>query len=98
MARRLPALLRRVAPYAGLCLAVLFALLPILWACSTALKPGREISAWPPHWIPDTVTLQNFERGVWSSKFLLYLRNTISMTVWRALSTSRGGESFQAQN
>jgi ABC-type glycerol-3-phosphate transport system permease component len=77
MARRLLALLRRVAPYAGLCLAVLFALLPILWACSTALKPGREISAWPPHWIPDTVTLQNFDRGVWSSKFLLYLRNTI---------------------
>jgi ABC-type glycerol-3-phosphate transport system permease component len=60
-----------------LCLAVLFALLPIAWAWSTALKPGREISAWPPHWIPEIVTTRNFEVGVWSSKFLLYLRNTL---------------------
>jgi prepilin-type processing-associated H-X9-DG protein len=34
----------------------------------------------------------------YSDAHVVYLRNTISMTVWRALSTSRGGESFQAQN
>src|SRR5215208_5527344 len=69
--------LRRAALYAALCAAVLFALLPIAWAVSTALKPPREISTWPPHWIPDAPTLRNFYAGVWSSKFLLYFRNTL---------------------
>jgi multiple sugar transport system permease protein len=77
MAGRTYRLLVRATPYLFVSLAVLFALLPILWACSTALKPGREISAWPPHWIPETFTARNFEAGVLSSHFLLYLRNTV---------------------
>jgi multiple sugar transport system permease protein len=87
MARGALVLLGRAAPYLVLCAAVLFALLPIAWALSTALKPSREISAWPPHWIPGTFTTHNFETGVWSSKFLLYLRNTV-MVIAMALALS----------
>lgn len=43
----------------GLCF-VLFSVLPLLWGVSTALKLPDEIYAFPPVWIPETVTLQNF--------------------------------------
>ena len=74
------AALRTLAPvalYVALVGAVAFALLPIAWALSTGLKLPREITAWPPHWIPEAPTLRNFQTGVWSSKVPLYFRNTL---------------------
>jgi len=39
---------------------VLFSLLPLLWGVSTALKQPGDIYAFPPRWIPESVTFENF--------------------------------------
>ena len=39
---------------------VLFSTLPLLWGISTALKIPSEVYAFPPTWIPTTLTFDNF--------------------------------------
>jgi ABC-type glycerol-3-phosphate transport system permease component len=39
---------------------VLFSILPLLWGVVTALKVPSEIYAFPPTWIPKTITFDNF--------------------------------------
>jgi ABC-type glycerol-3-phosphate transport system permease component len=38
----------------------LFSILPLLWGVSTALKPNDQVYAFPPVWIPEDPTFQNF--------------------------------------
>ena len=39
---------------------VLFSILPLLWGVSTALKLPEDVYAFPPRWIPKTITFENF--------------------------------------
>ena len=39
---------------------VLFSILPLLWGVATALKVPGEVYAFPPTWIPETITFDNF--------------------------------------
>lgn len=39
---------------------VLFSVLPLLWGVSTALKLNQDVYVFPPQWIPETVTFENF--------------------------------------
>jgi multiple sugar transport system permease protein len=41
-------------------LAVLIAMAPVYWLIATSLKPAEEWVAWPPHWLPEAPTLQNY--------------------------------------
>lgn len=41
-------------------LAMLFAFFPIFWLISTSFKPFDEWAAWPPVWVSEHPTLQNF--------------------------------------
>ncbi len=36
-------------------------LAPLLWMTSSAFKPEGEIVSYPPHWIPQSPTLENFQ-------------------------------------
>lgn len=49
-------LLKRTAVIA----AMLFAFFPIYWLFATSLKPFDEWAAWPPVWLTDSPTLQNY--------------------------------------
>jgi len=69
--------LARAAEYLILLLACAFALVPILWGLSTSLKPTAEISRFPPTLIPQTLTLDNYVKGVFTAKFLRYMLNTV---------------------
>ncbi len=40
--------------------AMLFAFFPIYWLFATSLKPFDEWAAWPPIWLTDNPTLQNY--------------------------------------
>ena len=48
------------AVYLILVLAAIVTLLPLAWVISTSLKPGNEIFANPPYWIPKVPTLGNY--------------------------------------
>jgi len=39
---------------------------PFLWMISTSLKLPTQVSAYPPEWIPDPITLASY-REVWRS-------------------------------
>lgn len=41
-------------------LAMVFAFFPIYWLIATSLKPYDEWAAWPPVWLTDNPTLQNY--------------------------------------
>ncbi|GMG86467.1 carbohydrate ABC transporter permease [Biformimicrobium ophioploci] len=72
--RLLPLLLR----YLGLLLVAFVTVGPFLWLLSTALKSGAEnIFAYPPQFLPQQPTLDNFARVLESQPFLLYLKNSV---------------------
>src|SRR5689334_4622992 len=56
---RQPAWLRAIKR-TGVVLAVIVALFPIYWLVSTSFKPYEEWTAWPPVWVTDHPTLQNY--------------------------------------
>jgi len=56
MPRRLAIFLRRMA----VVVAMVIAFFPIFWLFSTSVKPYDEWAAWPPVWISDHPTLQNY--------------------------------------
>jgi|SRR5688572_5748429 len=64
--------------FVALCLVYL---LPFAWMLSTSLKmDGREISM-PPQWIPNPVVWENYYRALTALPMLLFLRNTLIVTV-----------------
>jgi multiple sugar transport system permease protein len=69
------------ALHVGFIVLALVYLLPFAWMLSTSLKlDGREITM-PPQWIPDPVVWGNYERALTSLPMILFLRNTLIITV-----------------
>ena len=56
---------------------VLIAAFPLLWMASTSLKPGAEVLAWPPYFLPHRPTLDNFRRLFTQTNFLTYFKNSV---------------------
>lgn len=74
-ARRFP--WENVATYAVLLLASAFVLVPLLWGLSTSLKEPSDVFASPPRWIPPTIDLTNYTKGLLTPKFLRYIGNSL---------------------
>lgn len=56
---------------------VLFSTLPLLWGLSTALKVPSEVYAFPPTWIPKTITFENFLLVVQNQNLIRAFVNTL---------------------
>ena len=54
---------------------------PLIWMVSTAFKPATELFVRPPSLIPDSPTLENFQRVLNDTKFLIYFRNSFIVAV-----------------
>lgn len=70
-----------------LALAVAFALVPILWGISTALKDNSVAEAYPPTWWPEQPTLMNFARIFTGTNFGRYMLNSAVVSVAAILLT-----------
>lgn len=73
--------LRSVLPllfrYVAIMIVLLFTVGPFLWLLSTSLKSaGENIFAYPPVFVPQQPTLDNFFRVVESQPFFVYLKNS----------------------
>lgn len=58
-----------VGRYGALSLWLAVVLFPLLWAVLTSFKPPYQWFTWPPTWIPDPFTLNNY-RVVWLGELL----------------------------
>ncbi len=52
--------LSRIVLYVIVLIAVMAAVLPLVWMASTSLKPEGQILSYPPRWLPTTPTLENY--------------------------------------
>ena len=62
--------------YGCLLLGSVFALLPILWGVSTSLKSVLDVNAHPSRWVPDAITMNNWNIAVANAKYGRYVINT----------------------
>lgn len=84
--------------YLLLAAGAVFALLPFFWMVATSLKTPDQVFVYPPQWIPNPLTLDNY-RQVWQLlPFSLFLANTIlitgAVTIGSVLSCSLAGYAF----
>jgi multiple sugar transport system permease protein len=54
---------------------------PLLWMLSTSLKSESEVFVVPPIWIPAVIRFSNYPDSLTFFPFLLYLRNTLIVTL-----------------
>lgn len=60
---------------------VVFCVFPFLWMLSTSLKTQKDIFSSPPRFITEQMTLQNFVNAIEKNNLLLYLKNSLIITV-----------------
>jgi multiple sugar transport system permease protein len=63
--------------YACVAVLIAYALFPVLWMVSTAVKPPDEIRTADPTIIPSRITGEHFALVLWESNFLVYVRNSL---------------------
>ena len=67
----------RLLAYAAVAVLLAYALFPVLWMVSTAVKPADEIRTANPTFVPTRFTGEHFALVVWESNFLIYVRNSL---------------------
>jgi multiple sugar transport system permease protein len=78
-----------VAMYVAMALVAVLAILPFAWALITALKPEKQVYAFPPELVPDPATLYNFGqafahglvRALFNSAFVSVFTVTLVLAV-----------------
>lgn len=69
-------MIRRALLYLFLCAVSALALFPFAWGLSISLKTEYFVIAYPPQWIPCSLTLSNY-RHILTAGFPLYTINTV---------------------
>ena len=70
----------RGATYAFLVAAALLMIAPFLWSISTSLKQPGDVFAYPPRFLPDPVTFQNYVDVFTKLTFGRYFLNSVIVT------------------
>jgi multiple sugar transport system permease protein len=70
-----------VVVYLLLLAGVAITITPLLWTLSTSLKTVRQLSAWPPEWIPNPVAWSNYSEALTMLPFERYFLNTMVLVV-----------------
>src|SRR5262245_17138966 len=71
----------RLAAGLGTALGAAVMLLPLLATLSNSFKTPTQFFAVPPEWIPNPLILTNYELALTKVPFLLYVSNTLAITV-----------------
>ncbi len=83
----------RIGLYALVALSVVISFLPIIWLILTSLKTTAGIYAWPPQYLPNPFTVDNYVKIVTESpELLLYVLNSFIVALGcTALTLTIGG-------
>ncbi len=71
----------RALLYVGMLVAILAALLPLVWMVSTSLKPEGQILSYPPRWLPATPSVENYTSVLQRFTFGRWTANSILVAV-----------------
>ena len=72
--------------HAILLLGGIFMILPMLWMLATSFKPAPEIAVWPPVWLPQAPTLENYSGVFDTAPFGRFFANSAGMSLVATLS------------
>jgi len=61
---------------------------PIFWFLSTSLKRAGQVAHYPPKWIPDPITFDNYRRVLFHSSIIRYFINSIIVAIGTILVTA----------
>lgn len=97
-ARRAPGT-RRGAPLVYLVLAIgaFFMVMPFVYMLSTSLKPPTQVYLYPPRWIPDPISWQNYPEALNRLTFRAFLNSvffTVAIVLGQGAVTTMGGYGF----
>ena len=62
-------------------------ILPVLWVFISSLKGTSEIFSWPPTFLPNNPTLNNYSQAFSEGNFLVYFGNSTFVTVTATIIT-----------
>ena len=60
--------------------------LPMVWMLLTSFKPAPEIAVWPPVWLPQAPTLENYAGVFETAPFGRFFVNSVGMSLVATLS------------
>lgn len=60
---------------------VLVTAFPLVWMAITSVKPQFELFRIPPTFWPEQVTFEHYARLLWDTPFLLYMRNSLILSI-----------------
>jgi ABC-type glycerol-3-phosphate transport system permease component len=66
--------------YGFLVLFLIYSLFPLGWMLSTSLKPEEQAREYPPRFIPQTVTLENYARVLTGTSMPRFLANSLILS------------------
>lgn len=75
-----------VSQYLFVLFLVLIFFFPVAWLFITSLKPTGEIYAWPPRYLPQSPTWQNYRTVLFESRLGLYIINSVLVSGLSTLS------------
>jgi multiple sugar transport system permease protein len=64
----------------------IFMILPMLWMLATSFKPAPEIAVWPPVWLPQAPTMENYSGVFETAPFGRFFINSVGMSLVATLS------------
>jgi multiple sugar transport system permease protein len=74
--------------HAILLLGGIFMVLPMIWMLLTSFKPAPEIAVWPPVWLPQAPTLENYSGVFETAPFGRFFANSVGMSLVATLSVA----------
>src|SRR6476469_5189948 len=74
-------LMERSLIYAVIAIYLFITLAPLMWVLSTSFKPNQEAISFPPKFLPDHPTLDNYFFFLTDSKLFLSLINSLIVSV-----------------
>ncbi|HPE68060.1 MAG TPA: carbohydrate ABC transporter permease [Thermotogota bacterium] len=80
MSARRAVWIRRGTIYALLVLLAVFFSFPFFWVLSTSFKTAVDVYTWPPKWIPNPPTLENYRIVLQKLPIFRYFFNTLLIT------------------
>jgi len=74
-----------IAKHLALLCGTVIMVLPFIWMLSTSFKPASEVLSWPPKFIPDTWTLDNYATVFKTAPFVRFFLNSVALSVFSTI-------------